>query len=161
MENSELNTLKYKAESYCVTAERCRQDVALKLRQWLSNSPQDDPTSNSDSVLTTIIAHLYEAGYLDDARYCRAFVHDKLTYQGWGRVKIQYMLRAKHLPSEAIDAAMAEIDEEEYNKVLTHVAEQFIRLNRKKYAANPACLYRFLAQRGFTSEEIKKITQNA
>ena len=153
MENKEWSPdeVRYKAESYCVSAERCRQDVVLKLRQW----------SCDDTTAESIIAHLYEKNYLDDNRYCRAFAHDKLAYQGWGRIKIQYMLRAKNLPSEAITAAMNEINEEEYDKVLTHTAEQFIRLNRKKYTANPACLYRFLAQRGFTTEEIKKITQNA
>lgn len=146
MENKEWSPdeLRHKAESYCVTAERCEQDVRLKLRQW----------NCDDSTAGQIIARLYDAEFINSARYCRAFVHDKLAYQGWGRVKIAYMLRAKNLPSADIQAALDEIDEDEYTRTLNHVADQFIRHNARKYAANPECLYRFLSQRGFTTEEI-------
>lgn len=148
MENKEWSPdeLRHKAESCCVTAERCEQDIRLKLKQW----------NCDDSLARQIIAHLYNSGFMDTARYCHAFVHDKIAYQGWGRVKIAYMLRAKNLPTADIQNALSEIDEDEYMNRLRHLAEQFIRLNRKKYAANPASLFRFLTQRGFTADEIRQ-----
>ena len=158
MENKEWSAeeLRLRAESYCASAERCEQDVQLKLRQWMGNKPE---TENEQDICSDIITHLYKAGFMDNKRYCRAFVHDKLAYQHWGRMKIQYMLHAKKLPEAAISTAMDELDENEYQKVLEHTAEQFIRLNRKKYTANPDCLYRFLAQRGFTPQEIRHFLQ--
>jgi len=135
--------LKYKAETYCATAERCEQEVRLKLKQWNCD------TKNADEI----VDFLYTDGFLNDERYCRAFVHDKLLYQGWGRIKMEYMLKAKHLPSPAIRAALDTIDEIEYFRILSHLIEQ--RRKIKKDESSDA-LYRFLLQRGFTLDEIRQ-----
>lgn len=132
--------LRAKAELYCARAEHCEQDVRTKLRAW----------GCSDQVADTIIDHLLEHNYLNPARYCRAFVHDKLLYQGWGRVKIRTMLRAHGLPTSDIDQALSSIDEEEYMRILARVAQ-------KKESATHEQQIRFLLQRGFTYAEIQTV----
>ena len=135
MENKEWSPdeLKHKAEAYCAAAERSEYDVRLKLRQW-----------NSDAkIADEIVDFLYNHDFLNVERYCQAFVHDKLLFQGWGRIKIEYMLRAKHLPAIAIQNALKSIDEAEYARVLS-------RLSKTKSFST-------LLQRGFTAEEIRKV----
>ena len=132
-----------KAENYCARAEHCADEVKAKVLQWGGSSSQAEH----------IIDMLYENRFLDDARYCRAYTHDKLLYQHWGRVKIRMMLSAKHLPEEQIRAAIEEIDETEYMRILTDTAAQ------KKNAEREAQI-RFLLQRGFEYPQICKVLNN-
>lgn len=130
--------LQTKAEAYCAASEHCESDIRNKLRQWNATSEQCEQ----------IINHLRNAQYIDDMRYCNAFVHDKLLYQGWGRVKMRNALQAKHLPEESIREAIENIDETEYLHILERIVKQ------KKYT-RPEQLVRFCLQRGFTLSEIK------
>ena len=96
-----------------------------------------------------IEAHLYDADYLNDGRYCRAYVHDKVAYQSWGRLKIQAGLRALDLPEKEIREALESIDSAVYFKNL-----RALIASRQNDAEEKRM--RFLLQRGFTYEEIKK-----
>lgn len=142
MTNPELSPAEWlsKAESYCAVAERCRREVSTKLLQWGA------PAAIHESVLRT----LEQRGFLDAARYCRAFVHDKILFQGWGRMKVRMALRQKGLPSSAIEEGMSAVDDDEYGAVLRHVAA-------KKKGANREQLARFLLQRGFSYDEIREV----
>lgn len=141
-----LDELKYKAEVYCATTEHCCADVMMKLRQWGAEEEQ----------ATSILAHLQKQNYINEARYCHAFTHDKLLYQGWGREKIRAGLLAKHLPYQHICDALDSIDETEYFDTL----ERIIRTKKRSIKANDTQqrekLIRFCLQRGFTYDEIKK-----
>lgn len=140
MENRELSTAEWlsKAQAYCARAEHCAADVRRKLYEW--GAPSD--------LSGFIEEKLYEDGYLNDARYCEAYVHDKVAYQSWGRVKIQAGLRALQLPEDAIRAALEGIDEAQYTANLR-------ALIRQRRTDAPDKRLRFLAQRGFTYDEIK------
>ena len=141
MENPEcsLPQLTSRAEQYCARAEHCASEVRNKILAWGGTEEQSDD----------IIRHLYAQHYLDDRRYCRAYVHDKLLYQHWGKVKIRAMLQARQLPSDEIAAALENIDETEYNRVFQKV------LSLRKNASREAQI-RFLLQRGFSYADIKK-----
>ena len=69
-----------------------------------------------------IIDRLKHERYLDNERYARAYCRDKLRFNGWGRIKIGYMLRGKGIEQEFIDAALADIDEEQYADILHEAA---------------------------------------
>lgn len=142
-----LADLRNKAETYCASAEHCIWDVRQKLRQW--------GATNEDTE--SIIAHLQAERFVDELRYCQAFVHDKLLYQGWGRMKMRAQLQAKHLSTAAIKQALNEIDRDTYMSVLTRV---LATKKRSIKSADPQArekLIRFAMQRGFTYDEINGI----
>ena len=143
MANNELSKAEWlsKAEAYCARSEHCAADVRRKFIEW--QTPTD--------LVDEIEENLYAKGFLDDARFCRAYVHDKVAYQKWGRMKIQAGLQALHLPSSAISEALEQIDEQTYTANLRQLAQ-----TRRKDA--PEKRLRFLLQRGFTYDEIKKCT---
>ena len=142
MEKTELSRAEWlsKAEAYCARAEHCAADVRRKLYEWGA------PAGLSDEIEE----NLYAEGFLDDARFCSAYVHDKVAYQGWGRVKIQAGLRALQLPEPAIREAMEEIDEKQYKANLQKLIKQ-----RKGDSEDKRM--RFLAQRGFSYDEIRSV----
>lgn len=129
----------------CSLRECCRQELSRKMRSG----------GLAEDAIGRLLLRLQEENYLDEQRYARAFVHDKLAYNGWGRLKIREALKAKGVGREDIEQALAEIDGEEYEAIL-------LRLLKAKAAAMPfdatdeqaafkatSKLLRFAAARGF------------
>ena len=139
--------LKHKAEAYCATAEHCCSEVSSKLQQWGANSDE----------IESILAHLTAQRYIDEARYCAAFTHDKICYQGWGRIKIKAALYAKHIPSLLITQALDTIDETEYFAALERVIAAKKRTIKSSDLMAREKLIRFCLQRGFTYDEIEEL----
>lgn len=140
MEKHELSKAEWlnKCEAYCARSEHCAADVRRKLYEWGA------PADYADSIEEI----LYERDFLNDARFCSAYVHDKVEYQSWGRLKIQAGLRALDLPEKEIREALENLDEIVYfNNLRALIASRQSDPEDKRL--------RFLLQRGFTYEEIK------
>ena len=93
--------------------------------------------------------NLYANDFLNDARFCAAYVHDKVAYQSWGRLKIQAGLRALQLPESEISQALKNIDETVYFGNLR-------KLIHSRSSDSEDKRLRFLSQRGYTFDEIRK-----
>jgi regulatory protein len=141
--------LKSKAEAYCARAEHCVSDVRRKLEEWCASSEQ------CDAILSSLLADKY----IDQERYSHAYVHDKVAYQGWGRMKIRAGLYAKHIPSNLIDIALASIDDAVYADVLQRVIISKRRTLKSNDPQAREKLLRFCMQRGFTYEEILEVIE--
>ncbi len=141
MENRELSKRECldKAEAYCAKAEHCAADVRRKLYEW--GAPSE--------IFGFIEENLYANDFLNDARFCHAYVHDKVAFQSWGRLKIQASLHALDLPDSEIRKSLDEIEENTYFANLRS-------LIASRRSDSPEKLLRFLAQRGFTYEEIQR-----
>ena len=140
-----------RARRYCALAEQCESGVRQKLVTWGAGADEAD----------AVVTRLRSEGYLDDKRYARAYCESKILQQGWGRQKVLYQLRLKHLPKEAIDEAMACVGEEAYLEVMRSVAGRKQReLGNDDSPEQQRKLMSFLASRGFTYSEINKIITN-
>lgn len=129
----------------CSSGEHCESDVRLKLQR----------AGVSAAEMERVVAALYAEGYLDTARYCRAFARDRLRFAHWGRVKIGQALRMKGLPEEDVRAALDALPEEEYRQILSDVLTQKSRtLRDEDERVRRGKLIRFATARGFTIEEI-------
>ena len=124
----------------CARCEHAEGDLRKKLRDWGIASRDAD----------AIISHLKQERYLDNERFARAYCRDKLRFNGWGRIKITFMLKGKGIEQEFIDAALAEIDEDQYISILNEALEAKARtLSDKDPQQARAALLRFAASRGF------------
>jgi regulatory protein len=132
---------------YCSREERCSADVISKLKEH--NLPQ--------TVIDDILEFLIKEKYLDDLRYANAFVSDKFRFNKWGRIKIGYMLKQKHVSENIIETALDTIDNEAYIELLTEELTKKKRSlkNLPEYVLKGK-LYQFAAGRGFESDEINK-----
>ena len=147
MAKTELSKLEWlnKAEAYCARAEHCAADVRRKLCEWGLDDAE---------TAAFIEQNLYENDFLNDERFAQAYVHDKVEYQRWGRVKIQAGLQALQLPDSVIQEALLTIDESTYLANLRHLISSQSSSSRDPHAEPK--LLRFLAQRGFRYEEIQR-----
>lgn len=139
------NEIRYKAEAYCSVAERCISEVRTKLRLWgLSSDKEDD-----------VLRDLQEEKYIDELRYCIAFVRDKYRFNQWGRVKIMQALRLKQVPATYISQAMEEIDEEEYlDSLLEQLSYKCSSVKARNDYERNGKLIRFAMGRGYEMDDI-------
>lgn len=124
----------------CARCEQAEGDLRKKLHDWGVSS------SDADYIIT----RLQQERYLDNERFARAYCRDKLRFNGWGRIKIAFMLKGKGIEQEYIDAALSEIDEEQYATILNDVLIAKVKtLKDKEPEQARASLLRFAASRGF------------
>lgn len=139
------------ATERCARRECCRQDITQKLRD----------TPLSPEAIEEVLSTLEEEKYIDHARYAHAFVHDKLAYDRWGRLKIVQALRLKAVDRQDIEQALSdELVLEDYRASLTDLLLQKLRTLRfdtndrhATYLAQQK-LVRFAASRGYEAEYI-------
>lgn len=124
----------------CARSEQAEGDLRRKLHDWALQPSDAD----------AIIDRLKHERYLDNERYARAYCRDKLRFNGWGRIKIGYMLRGKGIKQQHIDAALAEIDDEQYSAILDDALTAKAKtLSGKPAEQMRAALLRFASSRGF------------
>ena len=131
----------------CASAEHCTGEMIDKMTKW----------EISEEAQARIMEHLVKNKYIDDERYCRAFVHDKMEYNHWGRRKIEQALYVKHMDKAIQKTVLDEIPDEDFIDILRPLIVQKRRQTRanSEYEMNMK-LMRFAASRGFTIEQIRQ-----
>ena len=131
----------------CAQAEHCQQEMRDKMRRW----------ELDEMVQNRIIARLVKERYIDDERYARAFVKDKIRHNKWGRRKVQQALWQKHIDSDVQQRVLDEIDEKEYLDVLRPLLKQKRKSIKaaSDYEQNQK-LVRFALGRGFSFDIIRQ-----
>lgn len=133
--------------AYCSTAEHCRAEIAEKLQRW----------SVAYDAIDRIIARLEQERYIDEERFCRAFINDKYRFAKWGKMKIGQALQLKKISSSVYWSFLNEIDEEEYLSILRGL----LTAKRKSIHADTEYelngkLIRFALSRGFEMKDIRR-----
>ena len=124
----------------CAQAEHCEQEMRDKMKRWEIDAATQD----------SIIARLVKERYIDNERYARACVKDKIRYNKWGRRKVQQALWMKRISDDIQQRVLDEIDEKEYLDVLIPLLKQKRKTIKASndYELNQK-LVRFALSRGF------------
>lgn len=85
----------------CARREYCVSDIRRKAVERLEGDRE---------AAEEVVSELVEQRFVDDARYASAFAREKASLQGWGAIKIRYMLRGKGISDADIAAGLAEVD---------------------------------------------------
>lgn len=131
----------------CAQAEHCEAEMRDKLKRWEIDAEAQD----------RIISRLIKERYIDDERFARAFVKDKVRYNKWGRRKVQQALWMKRISDDIQQTVLDEIDEKEYIDVLKPLLKQKQRSIKasSEYELKQK-LVRFALGRGFDFGIIRK-----
>lgn len=131
----------------CARCEQCEHDLREKMRRKGVGATDID----------AVIDYLYEHNFLNEERYARAYVLDKMRFNGWGRIKLRLMLASKRVSAPAVACALEQIDEDEYATVLERVVRQKARgVDLSEYAGRQKLL-RSVYSRGFEPQLIAGI----
>ncbi|MBQ8486682.1 MAG: RecX family transcriptional regulator [Prevotella sp.] len=131
----------------CARSEHCQYDLTEKMRRW----------GMSDEAQARVMQRLVSERYVDDERYARAFVKDKILYNKWGRRKVEQALWAKRIDDEIRSRVLDEVDEADYIHVLKPLLKQKRRSTtaQNDYELNRK-LVKFALGRGFTFDIIRQ-----
>ena len=102
----------------CSRREYCCADILKKAKDALDGDVQ---------AAQEVLGSLVQDKYVDDLRYASAYARDKASIQGWGDVKIKYMLSAKGVPASVVSEALLEIDRDKSSSRLQKLLENKLR----------------------------------
>lgn len=135
----------HKVAALCSKAEKCVFDVEKKLTQW------EIPQSEIDEI----VDYLIKEKFLDEERFVRYYIKDKLTFNGWGKQKVRFQLQQKKVDMSLFQQLWEEVDQDQYQKQLHYLLQK----KRKSIKdtdpwAVKQKLMRYAAGRGFQMDEI-------
>lgn len=133
----------------CSRREYCRSDIMKKVLTSL-----DGDRAGAEKVMDILV----KEKYIDELRYASAFARDKSSLSGWGEKKIRYMLAAKGVPGDVVDAALQEIDSPKARTRLEKLMENKFRTLKD----DPQCrikMLRFGLGRGYGYDEVAEVLE--
>ena len=149
MDEKKLKVLN-RLRGLCSRREYCVADVLKKATDGLEGDR---------AAAQEVVDVLVKEKYVDDLRYASAYARDKAAIQGWGEVKIIYMLTAKGVSRGIIDMALEEIDQDKADSRLEKLLENKLRSLKD----DPQCrlkLLRFALGRGYGYDEVSKVVDS-
>lgn len=131
----------------CAQAEHCQWEMTEKMRRW----------ELTEEAQARVMQRLVSERYVDDERYARAFVKDKVRYNKWGRRKVEQALWQKHIDESVRQQVLDEVDDDEYISILRPMLQQKGKSTKASsdYELNGK-LIKFAMSRGFTMDIIKQ-----
>ena len=105
----------------CSRSEKSPFDIEKKLKSWGLEQHADD-----------IIEKLRMEKFLDEKRFTKAFIHDKIWINKWGRIKIRFLLLQHKIPQSIVDEELQSFDLKSYKQLVwNELAKK--KLSLKKY----------------------------
>ncbi|HBF88014.1 MAG TPA: RecX family transcriptional regulator [Bacteroidales bacterium] len=135
----------------CSTQEKCKHDIYTKLLNW----------KVAEDIIEKIIEKLVSENFIDESRYSKAFVNDKFKFNKWGKTKIRFELRNKHISEADIENGLEIISEDEYFKTATELLKAKLKSikNNTTYEIKSK-LIRYGYSRGFEQDLLYKIADS-
>ncbi len=136
-----------KLTAVCARAEHCKDDMLRRMQRW-----QVDEATQRE-----VISYLVKEKYIDEERYARFFINDKIKYNRWGRRKVEQALYFKHIPREVYEPLLDDVANEDFESVLLPLLQN--KEKSLRYANDyekRMKLLRFAMQRGFSYEQADK-----
>lgn len=131
----------------CSRGEHSSGEMDRKMREWRL----------SERERRRVLNQLIDGKYIDDERFCRAFVQDKIEFNLWGRRKIEAALRQKGVGSDIYAPILDGVDKGVYAEKLSQlIAEKRRTMPQGDGREATMRLVRFALSRGFTYDIIKQ-----
>lgn len=136
-----------KMAAYCSKAERAESDVYKKLNLWELES----------EIIERIINRLKKENYLNEERFCRCFIKDKLLFNKWGKTKIIFELKKKRVSEQTISTCFEEFESDDFEESLQKVLSSKARtIKAKDDYDKKTKLIRFALGRGYSYDQIQR-----
>jgi len=139
-----------KASELCSRSEKCCYDIEQKCHEWQLTAEETSQVTN----------YLIQEEFIDHQRYASSYVNDKFRFNQWGKIKLAYALRMKHIEEKHVREALSGLSEENYHKVLLGLLTAKARTIKEKDSyTRRGKLLAFAQSRGFESDEAIKIIE--
>lgn len=143
---STTTSLLSRAVALLARREHSRYDLARKMRRY---------TDDADEI-EQVLDKLQEKNLLSDQRFAETYV--RARKERFGRQRLRYELAQQQVAESIIEAVLAPLADDEYERAYEVWERKFNQpaQDQREYARQ----YRFLGQRGFSSDVIRKVLAN-
>ncbi|MDY2771754.1 MAG: regulatory protein RecX, partial [Prevotella sp.] len=93
-----------KLSALCARAEHSSGEMLEKMRRW----------QLSEDARERVLDRLIDEKFVDDERFARFFVREKIRFDRWGPRKIEQALYQKGVASDISRRVLDEVDDEAY-----------------------------------------------
>ena len=136
-----------KLSALCAHAEHSSGEMLEKMRRW----------QLPDDARERVLDRLIDEQFVDDERFARLFVREKIRFDHWGRRKIEQALYKKGVASDISQRVLDAVPADDYIEIL----RQLIAAKRRTLKADSdyelnGKLIRFAMGRGFDMDIIRK-----
>lgn len=126
-----------------------------ELKEYLKNKEEDT------TIIEEVIDKLIDNKYLDDDRFTKAFIKDKLNFTNWGDYKIKNELKRLGVNEEIIYNNMINIDDNIYYERINKIIDKDISTNKKYNGIKlKNKIYNHLLTLGYSKEKVISIINN-
>lgn len=126
-----------------------------EIKDYLNKKEEDENTINE------VINKLIKLGYLDDDRFTKAFIKDKLNFTSMGDYKIKMELQRLGVSYEIIEENISLIDDNILEEKIHKIIEKDLKTNKKYSGINlKNKIYNHLVAAGYTKEKVISILNN-
>ena len=141
-----------KLSALCARAEHSSGEMLEKMRRW----------QLPDDARERVLDRLIDEKFVDDERFARLFVREKIRFDRWGRRKIEQALYQKGVASDISRRVLDEVDDEAYVAEL----KKLIAAKRRSVQAESdyemrAKLTKYALGRGFDYNVIRQCIDGA
>lgn len=141
-----------KLSALCARAEHSSGEMLEKMRRW----------QLSEDAREWVLDRLIDEKFVDDERFARLFVREKIRFDRWGRRKIEQALYQKGVASDISRRVLDEVDDEAYVAEL----KKLIAAKRRSVQAESdyemrAKLTKYALGRGFGYNVIRQCIDGA
>lgn len=137
-----------KLTTLCARGEHCQQEMLDKMRKW----------EIEEDVQARVMEYLLKEKFIDEERYTRLFVEEKIKFNKWGRKKLEQALYMKRIPRSIYAPILDDVDEDNYEEILRPLLEAKRKTvtGKSEYEIRGK-LIRFALSRGFDMDTILSV----
>lgn len=140
-----------KVVKYIVTKLRSEKEIREYLKKYTEES----------SLIDKIVKQLYDEGMLNDERYIRAFIEDKINLTLWGPLKIERELISLDMDEQLIKKYLDKYEINIFKEKIKKIVDKKVKLNKNtsSYILKQK-IERYLYELGYPRELIKESIGN-
>lgn len=133
----------------CSQAEKSEYALRKKIQTWGFETVEED----------ALIQALFAGNFIDNKRFCLAYVRSKFKYNQWGKRKIAFELTRQGFSNDLIEESLeSEISAADYHNCLFKLLQAKNRRIRDDSAwSRRGKLFRFAQSKGFEYESIDEV----
>jgi regulatory protein len=146
-----LKEAQQKLKNYCAYQERCHSEVTSKAFDLGLNIEETN----------ILIAGLIEENYLNEERFAIQFAGGKFRVKQWGKIKINYELKAKFINPTIIKKALATIDLEDYYSTVTKLYKAYYLKQKGLLQIKKIKTLKHLQLKGYEIDIINEVAKSS
>ena len=140
--------------AYALLRQRPRSEFEIRDRLKIKGYGEE--------VIESVVEGLRRAGEIDDARFAKLWVDERMRLNPAGDVVLRHELKTKGLSAQLIEAVLDEKNKnyDEYEIAFGMAGDRFERLKKLDRKKALKRLYDFLLRRGFKYDTVQKVVEN-